>query len=140
MLTVVTKTLHFKTRGNADMVDLTDHIDALIKHGNIESGTVTPFVPGSTGAVISIEYEPGVLNDLRKAVDRFAPEDIEYEHNLRWGDGNGHSHVRSALLGPSITVPFVGKKLLLGTWQQIVFVDLDNRERSRKILVTIMGE
>ncbi|MHC1569644.1 MAG: secondary thiamine-phosphate synthase enzyme YjbQ, partial [Candidatus Syntropharchaeales archaeon] len=100
----------------------------------------TVFAPGATGAVTTIEYESGLIADFKGMLERIAPQDIEYMHNLRWGDGNGHSHVRASLLGPGLTVPFIDGRLQLGTWQQIVFIDLDNRQRDRKLIVQIVGE
>ncbi len=97
-------------------------------------------MPGATGAVTTIECEPGLVQDMRDALNRLVPQEIEYAHNLRWQDGNGHSHIRAALIGPSLTVPFAERGLLLGTWQQIVFLELDNRPRRRKVIVQIMGE
>jgi secondary thiamine-phosphate synthase enzyme len=106
----------------------------------VQKGTVTIFCKGSTGAVTTIEYEGGVLEDLKKAIERIAPSNIPYAHDQRWGDGNGFSHVRAALLGPSLTVPILQGSLGLGTWQQIVFIDFDNRSRRRNIVVQVMGE
>jgi len=101
---------------------------------------VTLFIPGSTAALTTIEYERGVINDLKKAIERMAPEDLYYEHNERWGDGNGYSHVRSALLGPSLHIPVIDGKLTLGTWQQIVLLDFDNRPRKRQIIMQTLGD
>jgi secondary thiamine-phosphate synthase enzyme len=101
---------------------------------------VTVFCPGSTGAVTTIEYESGVLRDLQKAIEKIAPSNIPYEHDKRWGDGNGFSHVRAALMKPSLSIPMVKRRLALGTWQQIVFIDFDNRRRERNILIQVMGE
>ncbi|HSD58806.1 MAG TPA: secondary thiamine-phosphate synthase enzyme YjbQ, partial [Methanotrichaceae archaeon] len=98
------------------------------------------FVPGATGALTTIEHEPGLVHDLGEVLERLVPQDIEYAHNQRWHDGNGHSHIRASLIGPSITVPFLESRLMLGTWQQIVFLEMDNRPRRRKIIVQIMGE
>ena len=103
-------------------------------------GVVTVFVGGSTGGITTIEFESGAVNDLKKAIERIAPQDIHYDHDARWGDGNGFSHVRAALLGPSLHIPMTKKQLLLGTWQQIVFCDFDNRPRHRRIAVQVIGE
>lgn len=126
-----------RTTGKTDIVDLTPQISREVKESSVVSGAVTVFVPGSTAAITTIEFESGVINDLRKAIDRMAPEDIYYEHNERWGDGNGYAHVRAAMIGPSLHIPIVEGKMTLGTWQQIVLLDFDNRPRSRRIVVQI---
>jgi secondary thiamine-phosphate synthase enzyme len=127
-----------RTTGKTDIVDLTPQISREVKESSVVNGTVTVFVPGSTAAITTIEFESGVINDLRKAIDRMAPEDIYYEHNERWGDGNGYAHVRAAMIGPSLHIPIVEGKMTLGTWQQIVLLDFDNRPRSRRIVVQIL--
>ncbi len=132
--------LKLKTRGDADMHDLTDAVQQAVRDSGLTNGTVTIFCPSSTSALTTIEYEEGALADLRRALDEIAPPDREYRHNLRWGDGNGHSHLRAALLGPSLTVPFVQGRLTLGTWQQILYIDFDNRPRSRELVVQAVGE
>ncbi len=137
---VTSDSIELKTRGHADMLDVTDEVAARVRASGVGSGIVTVFCPGSTGALTTIEYESGALSDLKRLFDEIVPPDRDYAHNLRWGDGNGHSHVRAALLGPSLTVPFVDGELELGTWQQIVFVDFDNRSRTRRLVVQIMGE
>ncbi len=137
---VLSETISLSTRGFCDIQDITSPVTALVEKSQISDGTVTVFCPGSTGAVTTIEYESGVLEDLKKAIERMAPSNIPYAHDQRWGDGNGFSHVRAALLGPSLTVPVTVGKLALGTWQQIVFIDFDNRSRRRKIVVQVMGE
>jgi secondary thiamine-phosphate synthase enzyme len=129
-----------QTKGFSDIIDITSHVAAIVEGSKIRYGAVTVFCAGSTGAVTTIEYESGVLEDLKKAIERMAPSDIPYAHDRRWGDGNGFSHVRSALLGPSLTVPIMDAALALGTWQQIVFIDFDNRKRQRKIIVQVIGE
>ncbi len=139
-MAVVTETVELKTRGDAEMIDITGDVAARVKACGIGSGTVTIFCPGSTSAVTTIEYESGALSDLERTFDEIAPVDRDYAHNLRWGDGNGHSHVRAAMLGPSLTVPFVDGTLLLGTWQQITYIDFDNRPRSRRLILQILGE
>jgi secondary thiamine-phosphate synthase enzyme len=136
---VVTKELHFNTRGEVDVRDITENVNSALRESDIEDGIVTIFVPGATGAVTTIEYEPGLLLDLPAALERLFPKGIEYEHEYRWHDGNGHSHVRASFLGPSLTVPFKDKSLMLGTWQQVVFVELDNKRRSRRVILQIMG-
>jgi len=140
MMTVNTQYLKFPTKGNTDIVDITDRVSDALLRSELTDGIVTVFAPGATGAVTTIEYESGLIADFKGMLERIAPQDIEYMHNLRWGDGNGHSHVRASLLGPGLTVPFIDGRLQLGTWQQIVFIDLDNRQRDRKLIVQIVGE
>jgi secondary thiamine-phosphate synthase enzyme len=134
------ETISLSTKGFGDILDITHHVDAMIDHSRIENGLVTVFCSGSTGAVTTIEYESGVLRDLQRAIEKIVPSDIPYEHDRRWGDGNGFSHVRAALMKPSLSIPIVKGRLALGTWQQIVFIDFDNRKRERNILVQVMGE
>ncbi len=128
------------TRGFSDIIDITPPVTAVVEKSKIKNGNVTVFCPGSTGAITTIEYEDGVLEDLKKAIEKLVPSDIPYAHDRRWGDGNGFSHVRAALIGPSLTIPFLQGNLALGTWQQIVFIDFDNRRRQRKIRVQVMSE
>ena len=122
------------------MADITDQVSACVGDSEFKDGIVTIFCPSSTSALTTIEYESGALNDLKRLFEQVAPVDQDYQHNLRWGDGNGHSHVRAALLGASLTVPFVNRRLTLGTWQQIVFIDFDNRARRRELVVQVLGE
>ena len=128
------------TTSGTDLIDITSKIIDSIERAEIRNGAVILFIPGSTAALTTIEYESGVINDLKKAIERLAPEDLYYEHNERWGDGNGYSHVRSALLGPSLHIPIIDGRLTLGTWQQIVLADFDNRPRKRQIIVQMLGE
>ncbi len=137
---VKTDAIELQTRGHGDMLDITGEVAARVRESGITSGVVTVFCPGSTSALTTIEYESGALADLQRLFDEIVPPDRDYAHNRRWGDGNGHSHVRAALLGPSLTVPFVDGELQLGTWQQITYCDFDNRSRSRRVVVQIMGE
>ncbi len=137
---VKTDAIELQTRGHGDMLDITGEVAAAVRESGITSGVVTVFCPGSTSALTTIEYESGALADLQRLFDEIVPPGRDYAHNLRWGDGNGHSHVRAALLGPSLTVPFVDGELQLGTWQQITYCDFDNRSRSRRVVVQIMGE
>jgi secondary thiamine-phosphate synthase enzyme len=137
---IFSETISLSTKGFSDIIDITDHVDTVLRHSKIENGLVTVFCPGSTGAVTTIEYESGVIRDLQKAIEKIAPSNIPYEHDRRWGDGNGFSHVRAALMKPSLTIPLIKGRLSLGTWQQIVFIDFDNRRRDRNILVQVMGE
>jgi secondary thiamine-phosphate synthase enzyme len=137
---IFSETISLSTKGFSDILDITHHVEAVIIRSKIENGLVTVFCPGSTGSVTTIEYESGVLRDLQKAIEKIIPSNIFYEHDKRWGDGNGFSHVRAALMKPSLSVPLIKKRLALGTWQQIVFIDFDNRRRERNILVQVMGE
>ena len=137
---VTNESILFSTQGNSDVIDITGSVKAVLEKQHITNGTITIFVPGSTGAVTTIEYEQGVISDLQRLFDDIIPPDRDYKHNLAWGDGNAHSHLRAALLGPSLSVPVIDGKLTLGTWQQIVFVDCDNRPRSRSLIVQIVGE
>lgn len=136
---IETKYIDFETH-SGEIVDITAKVQNNLKNTSLNAGVVVVFVPGATGAVTTIEYEDGLVADLGDALQRIAPQDLDYAHNLRWHDGNGHSHIRASLLGPSLVVPFSGRKLMLGTWQQIVFLELDNRNRHRKVVVQIMGE
>jgi secondary thiamine-phosphate synthase enzyme len=131
---------HISTRGGGEMHDLTDRVATLVGECAIADGVVVVFVPGSTAGVTTIEFEPGLVQDFPAAMERLAPRQMTYAHDERWHDGNGHSHVRASLLGPSLTVPIADGKLTLGTWQQITLVDFDNRTRQRRVQLTIMGE
>lgn len=130
----------FSTGKGIEIHDITDKINEYLIRSGIKNGMVTVFVPGSTGAITTIEYEPGLVEDLSSALERLFPGNIPYRHHERWHDGNGHSHVRASMIGPSLTVPVINGKLTLGTWQQIVFIELDVRKRQRKIIVQIYGE
>lgn len=129
-----------ETRGEPDMVDITRQLAGSIRNARLKDGIATIFVPGATGALTTIEYEPGLLEDFPTMLDRIAPRNGTYEHERRWHDGNGHSHVRASLIGPSITIPFENGRPTLGTWQQVVFVELDTRARSRQLVIQIMGK
>ena len=139
-MTVSTKIVELSTGGNAEIVDITAAVARALKESLLDSGIVTVFTPSATSALTTIEYEPGCVEDLQRAFDEIADPGRHYAHNARWGDGNGHSHLRAAMLGPSLTVPFVDSTLTLGTWQQIIFVDFDNRSRRRRLVVQIIGE
>jgi secondary thiamine-phosphate synthase enzyme len=139
-MTVITKTIEIKSKGENDMVDITDQTLKAILESKLENSIATIFVSGSTAAVTTIEYEPGLRSDFPIMLNRIIPKDIEYKHDETWHDGNGHSHVRASLIGPSLTVPFKGRNLILGTWQQIVFIELDIRSRERRIILQIIGE
>jgi secondary thiamine-phosphate synthase enzyme len=139
-MTIQTKSISINTRGNTDILDITDQVAQAIAESGLQNGITTVFTPSATSALTTIEYEPGCLSDLRRLFDEIIDPERHYAHNARWGDGNGHSHVRAALLGPSLTIPFVGGRLALGTWQQIIFVDFDTRPRRRELLVQVVGE
>jgi secondary thiamine-phosphate synthase enzyme len=136
----VNERVEFRTQGNGHILDITEQVSHKVQDSGLKSGTVTLFTPSATSGLTTIEYESGAVHDLQQLFDRIAPPDLDYRHNLRWGDGNGHAHVRHALLGPSLTIPFIEGRMTLGTWQQIVFVDFDNRPRSRSVVIQIMGE
>jgi secondary thiamine-phosphate synthase enzyme len=137
---VITSQITLRTRGDADMHDLTEAVAEQVTLSRLRNGLVTVFCPSSTSALTTIEFESGALADLKRALDEIAPPGRDYQHNQRWGDGNGHAHLRAALLGPSLSVPFTGGQLRLGTWQQIVFIDFDNRPRDRNLVIQIIGE
>lgn len=139
-MTIFTKHLSINTRGEGDILDVTEDVAEAVDESSLKNGVVTIFVPGSTGALTTIEYEPGLLKDLPNILERIAPKRLEYEHERRWHDGNGHSHVRASIIGPCLTVPFVNGRLTLGTWQQIVFLELDVHSRSRQLILQIIGE
>jgi len=136
----MTFALQLNTRGDADIQDITEAVAVLVQDSGLENGTVTVFCPSATSALTTIEYESGCISDLRRLFDEIVDPHRDYAHNARWHDGNGHSHVRAALLGPSLTVPFVQQRLTLGTWQQIIYVDFDNRPRNRELVLQLIGE
>ena len=136
---IVTDRLHVATRGDSEILDLTGEVQALVGRHGFREGQALVFVPGSTAGVTTIEFEPGLLRDVPAAFERLAPRDLRYAHDDTWHDGNGHSHVRASLLGPSLTVPFADGRLLLGTWQQIVLIDFDNKPRERRLVVQLQG-
>jgi secondary thiamine-phosphate synthase enzyme len=137
---VVSKRIQFKTQGNGHILDITKETSREVRTSELQNGIVTLFTPSSTSALTTAEFESGVVHDLQQLFDRIVPPGIDYRHNLRWGDGNGHAHARHALLGPSLTIPLVDGRLTLGTWQQIIFIDFDNRARSRSVVIQIIGE
>jgi secondary thiamine-phosphate synthase enzyme len=139
-MTIVTESIQIRSRGENDMIDITRSISKAVEDSKIKYGIVTVFVAGSTAAVTTIEYEPGLKIDFPNMLSKIAPKNLEYEHDKTWHDGNGHSHVRASLVGPSMTIPFKDSRLLLGTWQQIVLVEMDIRQRERNIILQIMGE
>jgi len=136
---VITRRIEVPTHGQGDTHDITDQVATAVATSEIAAGTVTIFVVGSTAGVTTIEYEPGAVSDFNGLMEELAPRDAEYRHHLRWGDDNGSSHVRAALLGPSLTVPFTGRALTLGTWQQIVLVEFDTRPRRRELVLQVVG-
>ena len=139
-MTVESQELRFRTYREGEILDITDKTQRVIESSRMMNGVAVLFVPGSTGAITTIEYEPGLLADLPVALERLAPKDAPYEHENRWHDGNGHSHIRASMIGPDLSVPFRDKKLTLGTWQQIVFLELNVRPRDRTVIVQLVGE
>ena len=139
-MTVESQIVRLTTQKEGEILDITDNVQTIVENGTIKNGVVFLFVPGSTAALTTIEYEPGLLVDLPSILERIAPRDGSYEHEKRWRDGNGHSHIRASLIGPDLSVPFEGKKLMLGTWQQIVFIEFDVQPRDRTIIVHSIGE
>ncbi|MGB5287736.1 MAG: secondary thiamine-phosphate synthase enzyme YjbQ, partial [Ignavibacteriaceae bacterium] len=137
---IETYSISISTKGNCDMVDITDEVSGLVVNNNFVEGNVLLFAGGSTAGITTIEYEPGLLKDYPKFFERIAPVNLNYEHDNTWHDGNGHSHIRAAIQGASLNVPFSNGRLLLGTWQQIIFVDFDNRSRKREITIQITGK
>jgi len=131
--------IHVKTTGNLDIVNISPQVEDLVARHTVLSGFLLLFIAGSTAALTTIEYEQGALQDLRQAIERIVPQNMAYEHDRRWGDGNGYAHVRAALLGPSLSIPLQGGRLQLGTWQQIVLCDFDNRPRLREVIVQLSG-
>lgn len=132
--------VEIKTKGKNEMVDITGEVRNVVLQSGISDGQVLIFVPGSTGALSTIEYEPGLIKDLPELMESMIPEKKYYYHDETWHDGNGHSHLRATLVGPSLTIPFENQKLILGTWQQVVFLEFDNKPHHRKIAVQLMGE
>jgi secondary thiamine-phosphate synthase enzyme len=137
---IINETISLSTKGYNDMHDVTQDIVQKLSENNMQNGVVTIFVPGSTGGLTTIEYEPGLERDFGELMERIAPHGPTYHHDARWGDGNGFSHVRASLLGPSLSVPIADGRMTLGTWQQIVFIDFDNRSRARTLMIQFMGE
>jgi secondary thiamine-phosphate synthase enzyme len=137
---VKTDYIEIRSAGHTDLHDITGDAQRIVAASGLHAGTATIFCPGSTGGLTTIEYEGGVVADLKQVLDEIAPPDRDYRHHLRWGDDNGSAHIRAALIGPSLTVPFVGDKLTLGTWQQIIFLDFDTRPRIRRLVVQMIGQ
>jgi len=139
-MAVITKQIKISSKSENDIIDITEQVADAISESGISNGTITVFVSGSTGAITTIEYEPGLVKDFPEMLSRISPDDINYFHEQRWHDGNGRSHVKASLVGPSLTIPFKDRQLLLGTWQQIVFLELDTRARTRTLVLQIIGE
>jgi secondary thiamine-phosphate synthase enzyme len=139
-LAVHTGTIDFSTPGEIEVLDITPNVSEIVTESGLRDGIVCVFVPGATGAITTIEYENGLVGDIKIALERLFPKGMEYEHELAWHDGNGHSHIRASFLGPSITVPFKNKSLILGTWQQIIFLELDNKRHTRNLIVQVVGD
>jgi secondary thiamine-phosphate synthase enzyme len=139
-VTVETHYLEISTRGICDVIDISEKVEALLAQSSLQNGVVTLFMPGSTAGLTTIEYESGCIEDLKRKFEELVPQGAHYDHNSRWGDGNGYAHIRASLLGASLQVPFQGKRLLTGTWQQIILVDFDNRPRRRQIVAQFIGE
>ena len=139
-MSVITAKVHVDTKIGVDIVNITQQVKTAVASSGIKDGIACVFCAGATGVITTIEYEDGVLSDVADALERMAPQDMEYKHHLKWNDGNGHSHVRATFLGPSLSIPFNSKDLILGTWQEIVFIEMDNKPRSRDLIVQIVGE
>jgi len=137
---IKTFTIQIITKGNCDIVDITSDVSAILEHSGMNEGIANIFVSGSTAGITTVEYEPGLVADLKNTFEKLVPSVATYEHDKKWGDGNGHAHVRASLLGASLVIPFKDRELLLGTWQQLILIDFDNRERSRQIIVQLSGE
>ncbi len=136
---IVTNYITLSSEAENDIIDITNDVERILIESHLKNGIITLFVVGSTAAITTIEYEPGLRKDFPRLLERIAPKGIEYEHDNTWHDGNGHAHVRASLIGPSLTIPFINGQISLGTWQQIVFVELDTRRRERKIVVQLIG-
>jgi secondary thiamine-phosphate synthase enzyme len=137
---VKTGNIAINTRGNTDIMDITRELERLVTESGLKSGTMTVFCPSSTSGLTTVEYEPGAISDLKGMFEELVPSQRDYAHNATWGDGNGYSHMRASLLGPSLTIPFIERSLTLGTWQQVIYIDFDIRPRQRELVVQMMGE
>jgi secondary thiamine-phosphate synthase enzyme len=140
MVKIINEKIKLRTRGNPDLVDITGQVSAILRDSGLETGNLTVFVIGSTAAITTFEYEPGLVTDMRELYDKLVPKSKHYSHDETWGDANGFSHLRASLQGPSLTIPFKQARLLLGTWQQVVLAEFDNRPRERQIVVQLIGE
>ena len=139
-MAIISRSIQIKSKGENDIIDITNQTASEVKESRLQDGIVTVFVPGSTAAVTTIEYEPGLKKDFPRMLSRIAPREVQYEHDKTWHDGNGHSHVRASLIGPSLTIPFKDGNLMIGTWQQIVLLEMDTRHRERNVVLQIIGE
>jgi secondary thiamine-phosphate synthase enzyme len=139
-MTVITKDIEISSKSETDIINITDDVQKLVAGSGLKEGIATVFVSGSTASISTIEFEPNLVSDMKQALERLSPSDIEYRHHATWGDDNGKSHVRATFMGPSAVVPFKDGKLLLGTWQQLICLDFDVPARSRRIVVTLIGE
>ena len=139
-MAVESKRFAVATKGDTEIIDISNRVATALRESKLQEGTLTVFVPGSTASLSTLEYEPGLVSDVQHAFDRLAPRNFAYAHDARWGDGNGHAHVRATLVGPSLSIPFSKGEMLLGTWQQIVLIDFDNRPRNRELIVQLVGE
>ena len=137
---IILEEFSMETKGEGDMIDITEILANVLNKVGLRNGLLTSFIPGSTAALTTIEYEPGLKTDFPSAMNRLIPRDIPYEHNKTWHDGNGHSHVKASIIGPSLSIPFQDGKLILGTWQQVVLLEMDTRSRSRRLVIQVMGE
>ncbi len=137
---VFTRQLQLSSQAKGDVLDITAQVQKVVEDSNLQAGVVTIFCPGSTGSLTTIEYESGAISDFKQILNELIPYERDYQHHRRWGDDNGAAHVRAALMGPSLSIPFAQRRLMLGTWQQIVFINFDTRPRSRQIIVQVMGE
>ena len=136
---IVTQYVILSSKGENDIIDITNNVEKILRESKLKNGIITLFVVGSTAAITTIEYEPGLEQDFPNMLEKIAPKGIEYQHDNTWHDGNGHSHLKASLIGPSLTIPFINGQTSLGTWQQNVFVEMDTRSRERKIVVQIIG-
>ncbi len=134
-----TKEIQYETKSDIDIINITEDIQDLVTKSKVKDGQVTVFIPGSTASLTTVEYETGLVKDLKALFERVAPKNIRYAHDEAWHDGNGHSHIRASLLGPSLTIPFSDGRLILGTWQQVILLDFDNRPRKRRVVVQVIG-
>jgi len=137
---IINETIRLSTKGYPDLINITEKISAILKRSGLKNGSLTVFVIGSTAAITTFEYEPGLIKDIQELYEKIAPSNKHYHHDDTWGDANGFSHLRASLQGPSLTIPFEESKLMLGTWQQVVLAEFDNRPRARKVVVQIIGE
>lgn len=138
-MNIISKEIQIDTKGEGDIINITNKVNKIVYESGLKNGIVIIFIPGSTAAITTIEYEPGLIKDFPEALERIVPKTIHYQHDQTWHDGNGHSHVKASFLGPSLTVPFIDRALVLGTWQQIVFLELDIHSRSRRLFMQILG-